>query len=485
MSLHPTGLTYQILVVDDSPIVRRLATAMLESAGYSVHGAPDGLTALDLADTLLPDLVLLDVQMPLLGGFDVCLKLKSKEATRQIPVVFLTSAGDVESEDRAFAVGAADYITKPINPSTLLARVRNLLSQRMQSRALEAQFRNALELSPTIFLFANDQGLVSTANINAVTQFGYTDLAQVLNRPLDDLLPGYVRHVPHLGSRLVLGGVGTIQTAELTCHRPDGSTFQASASFSRVSTQSGNVLMVALQDISERSKMLADLSVSRVLVRELAARNEAAREAERKSIAREVHDELGQVLSALRMDVVQLRRTPALQTPELSTRLGHISGLVDRAIADVRAIASGLRPVALDLGLEAAIEWLRDEFTQTTGVPCELDFSHPALQLDEMRSVVLYRIVQESLNNVAKYAGATQVHIGIWQENAWIGLHIEDNGCGFDMAHALQRKTFGLLGMQERALVLDGQFNMDSAVGKGTRIAVSFPLVPLGLGGPL
>lgn len=479
--MNSLGTAQHVLVVDDSDIVRRLVTSLLAAADYVVSAAPDGVAALDMALAQPPDLVLLDVHMPTLSGFDVCLKLKANDATRHIPVVFLTSSGDVESEDRAFAVGAADYITKPINPSTLLARVRNVVNQRMQSSALEVQFRNAVELAPAIFLFADEQGMVTTANVNAVTKFGYTDTAQVLNRPLDELLPGYLRHVPHRQAHPVLGDLGHIHTAEVTCRRPDGGTFQASASFSRVLTQFGNVLMVALQDTTERSKMLADLSVSRILVRELAARNEAAREAERKRIARDVHDELGQVLSALRMDVMQLRKKMA-QPPELVERLQHVSSLVDRAIADVRAIASGLRPVALDMGLASAIEWLCDEFSQTTGLPCELVLKSPGLQLDELRSVVLYRIVQESLNNVAKYAGASRVSVDIWQEDAWVLLHIEDNGCGFDMSQALQRKTFGLLGMQERALVLDGQFQLHSAPGKGTRIDVSFPLVAPSLG---
>lgn len=219
-----------------------------------------------------------------------------------------------------------------------------------------------------------------------------------------------------------------------------------------------------------------ELSESRQRVRALAAQNENRLEGERKHIAQEVHDELGQVLTALRMDLSVLAMRFGALDPSVNDKVLEMKRLVDRAILGVRNVAVNLRPPALDMGLVPAIEWLCSEFTRQTTIACAFDAGEDNIDLDETRAVVIFRIVQESLTNVTRYARASQVEINLGRHGSLLGLEIRDNGCGFDRVAAAGRKTFGLLGMRERALALGGRVDIISAPGMGTVIGVSIPI---------
>jgi PAS domain S-box-containing protein len=236
-------------------------------------------------------------------------------------------------------------------------------------------------------------------------------------------------------------------------------------------------------DITERKNaetamldLNRELSESRQRVRALAAQNETRLEGERKHIAQEVHDELGQVLTALRMDLSLLAMRFGALDPSVNDKVQEMKRLVDRAILGVRNVAVNLRPPALDMGLVPAIEWLCSEFTRQTTIACVLDAGKENIDLDETRAVVIFRIVQESLTNVTRYARASKVEINLGRRGSQLGLEVRDNGRGFDRAAEAKRKTFGLLGMRERALALGGRVDIISAPGMGTVIGVSIPI---------
>ncbi|MDD2880122.1 MAG: PAS domain S-box protein [Rhodoferax sp.] len=247
----------------------------------------------------------------------------------------------------------------------------------------------------------------------------------------------------------------------------------------------GHGVVVTHTDITEQKRLQAaelthavegGLATSRQQLRELVALNEAEREEERKHIAREVHDELGQFLTALRMDLsLMTMRFGALDTA-LVTQVDASKALVDRAIRSVRRVAANLRPPELDLGLVTALEFLCKEFNRHNGAACQLKLSVPYIAVDDAHTVVIFRIVQESLTNVARYAQATQVIVDLGCDGTQLGLEIRDNGQGFDMAAVAARKTLGLLGMRERALALAGHLEVISAPGQGTVVAVTIPL---------
>lgn len=238
-----------------------------------------------------------------------------------------------------------------------------------------------------------------------------------------------------------------------------------------------------LYDISERKHaeaalitLNAELTHSRKRLRELAAQTEGLREDERKHIAREVHDELGQLLTALRMDIAMLVPLFGAHYPALEHKVQGMKALVDKAIQGVRNVAMNLRPAVLDLGLMPALEWLCDEFSQRSHLVCTLDHEEADLALDEARTMVLFRIAQESLTNVSRYAHATRVGISCRQQGNQLHMEVRDNGRGFDMVAATRKQTFGLLGMQERALALKGNVEVSSVPGQGTVVSVSIPL---------
>jgi signal transduction histidine kinase len=227
-------------------------------------------------------------------------------------------------------------------------------------------------------------------------------------------------------------------------------------------------------DISERLESERRLRESYLLLQEATSRRETAREEERKRIAREMHDELGQQLTALRLGVSALRIQFGSGSPELSNRLGDLLHLCDQTMRVVRHVITALRPAALDAGIIPAFEWLAAEFFRDSRIACRLEIPDDSLVLDEDRAVAMFRIVQEALTNIARHAAATQVVISLAQaECGWV-LEIRDNGCGFDFA-LLRRKSFGLLGMKERTLMLGGELSVLSAPGKGTSVIARIP----------
>jgi len=231
-------------------------------------------------------------------------------------------------------------------------------------------------------------------------------------------------------------------------------------------------------DITDRQRAEAsaraelEARVSRAAVRKLAAHVEKLREEERKSIAREVHDELGQVLSVLRMNIALLKDRTGMNNPVMDGIERDMLALVDRAIKGVRSVAGNLRPALLDMGCIAAIEWQCIKFAEHSGIPCSLKVKGEIADTDEQRSLALLRIVQESLSNVARHAAATRVEVAVAARNGSIEVEIRDNGRGFIPEEHDGNESFGLLGMRERAISIGGELNVAGKPGQGTAVTL-------------
>lgn len=221
------------------------------------------------------------------------------------------------------------------------------------------------------------------------------------------------------------------------------------------------------------------LQDSRTLLRDLAARRETAREEERRRIAREIHDELGQQLTALRLKVNLLNLQFGETQPALRDATGALLGMVDKTIQVARNVSTSLRPAVLDMGIGPALDWLAAEFTRHTGIPCELDALSTENRLSEERAVVLFRIAQESLTNAARYAHAKHVRIALDIDAGDYVLAITDDGIGFDPAGPHKQKSFGLVGMRERALAVGGEASILSEPGWGTTVRVRVPITSM------
>lgn len=231
----------------------------------------------------------------------------------------------------------------------------------------------------------------------------------------------------------------------------------------------------SLQDISARVEATAHLSKTRELLRTLSAHSEKSMENERKHIANEIHDELGQHLTVLQMGLSVLRmdldqdRVATAKVDELLSTVAHSMNVV-------RYVATNLRPAALDLGLPAALEWLAEDFSHRWEIACTVDVSGDPMDLDEAYATVVFRVAQESLTNVARHAHASVVTIGLSCSGRKLSCQIRDNGRGFDPDIVRGKKVFGLLGMRERILALGGELRVDTRQDIGTTISIELTI---------
>jgi len=232
-------------------------------------------------------------------------------------------------------------------------------------------------------------------------------------------------------------------------------------------------------EIVERQRVEQQLTKSRDQLRALAARLQKVREEERTYIAREIHDELGQVCTAIKMDLAMIGHKLANRQSQLRRKVESATQLVDGMIVALRRIASELRPIMLDdLGLPAALEAHAHEFESRTGIRCCVSLPAETLELDKDRSTAIFRIFQESLTNVARHARATRVEVRLQRKRDGLVLEIIDDGTGFDPEVAKSGKSLGLIGMRERALLLGGDLKTEGAAGTGTTVTLVLPFPP-------
>jgi PAS domain S-box-containing protein len=233
-----------------------------------------------------------------------------------------------------------------------------------------------------------------------------------------------------------------------------------------------------LQDITGQKRSKEDLQHSFRQLRALTAQLQSVREQERTRLARELHDELGQALTAIKIDLSALRdaagREPLSAT--VAPRITSIMNFVDRTIHSVRRISTELRPGILDdLGLVAAVEWAAEDFQARTGIECRVSLPDTDLAIDSARATALFRILQETLTNIARHAGASQADIALAQENGSLFLVVHDNGRGIGEKYRSTASSLGILGMRERAVLLGGDLDIAGDPGCGTTVKVRIP----------
>lgn len=229
-------------------------------------------------------------------------------------------------------------------------------------------------------------------------------------------------------------------------------------------------------DISQRHHLETALIDSHQTLRDLSEQSEILREEERKYIAREVHDELGQILTALRMDVALISLRFGAQNFEMLEKTRGMTVLLDKAGQCVRNIVSDLRPNVLDIGLVSALKWLGDEYAEHTGNAFNFETNEESIDVEEVRAASIFRIVQESLTNASRYAGKCTLQIKLIRQGDDLRIEIRDTGRGFDYDDIPKQKSFGLLGMRERAISLGGELQITSEKNKGVFIELLVPI---------
>lgn len=234
------------------------------------------------------------------------------------------------------------------------------------------------------------------------------------------------------------------------------------------------------RNTSALGRRATDQASSYQELRDLSAALQAAREEERAHLARELHDDLGQLLATLRIELNQLQQLNLADT-RAERRLHSMDELLMQAVTSLRRIATDLRPSALEEGgLYYALRMLRNEWVRRHGIPCVLDAQEDELVLEDRYSTAVFRIAQESLTNIVRHANATRVWISARRRGSTLRLNIEDNGSGIAPDDLRKPRSFGLLGMRERVWALNGKIRIgnltDSCGGHGTHIAIELPL---------
>jgi PAS domain S-box-containing protein len=232
------------------------------------------------------------------------------------------------------------------------------------------------------------------------------------------------------------------------------------------------------QRTADLQAAVAQLESSRAQLLLLAQHEQTRREEDRARMAREVHDELGQALTGLKMDLAWLQKHTRPRQKELQQKFRDMSDLVDTTIQGVRRIATELRPGMLDdLGLVPAMEWQLQEFQKRSGIRCRFLSSLEEVALNAEETTVLFRILQEALTNVARHASATRVDVTLDEEQGYVSLVVQDNGRGITDSEVKASESFGLLGIRERVLLRSGDFAIRGTPGRGTAMVIKLPLV--------
>jgi two-component system, NarL family, sensor histidine kinase UhpB len=237
------------------------------------------------------------------------------------------------------------------------------------------------------------------------------------------------------------------------------------------------VLQMVINDVTEHRQRLKSQAGHRAELRRLSSNVVEAREEERRRIARELHDELGQRLSGLKLDLASLAAAPP--GANARSKIDAMLATIDDTVASVRRISSDLRPLILDdLGLNAAIESLARDASRRMGIEVTVRLGEEDPPVDDRVAIAVYRMVQEALTNVGRHARATDVRIELKVDGADLVLRVHDNGIGFPDRTGPQEDRFGLLGIRERAYMLGGQLVIDNPAGGGGRVTVRLPISP-------
>jgi two-component system NarL family sensor kinase len=480
-----------ILIVDDIPENLQLLAGMLSDRGYIVRLAPDGQLALQFVQSNPPELILLDILMPDMDGYEVCKQLKTSPTSQEIPVIFISALNEVFDKVKAFSVGGVDYITKPFELLEVLARVENQLrlsrfskqlleqnarlSQEIEERkrieherkqaqealqASEAELRALFAAIPDPLFVINSVGRVlkvvplapEQLYKPADEQIGRT-LHEIFEQAQADIFLSYIQQalstqqILNIEYSLTMGGRETWLAA-------------------RISPISQDLVIWLARDITEQRA---------AALRERKQAQEASILAERNRIARDIHDTLAQALTGV---VVHMEAAKVV-VPEESKARTHViqaQNLARDGLAEARRSVWALRPQVLEQGdLSQALESLVNGLTAGTPIKgqCTIEGTRYPLPCDV--EINLLRIAQEAFVNALKHAHANAVQVELTFGSQAVRLCVRDDGRGFN-PELQSEKGFGLVGMRERIQSLGGRLTIASQPGQGTEVIAVVPL---------
>lgn len=480
----------RLLCVEDLADDAELLCATLESSGCDLTFQRVD-TEQDMRAALARqtwDVVTSDYHLPAFGAEKALATLK--EFDPEIPFIVVSGCVGEEAAVALMKAGANDYVMKD-----RLARLAPAIERELreaQGRRARARMEQALrdserrlsEIMQALgdgILVCDHDGKLLTMNSEAERLLGWRE-DDILGRNIHPLIHGrkvdgccYPEEECPI-QKVCRTMVAHRSDSEIFVRR-DGSAFPVEYVATPFSIYDVAASVTVFRDISARRKADEELKASRRELRELSEFLQSVREDERTRIARELHDELGQMLTALKIDVGWLEGQLAGGEEKICTKLAAMEKMVDQTVDSVRRISTDLRPWILDdLGLGAAIEWLVERFEQQSGIACEAHvIDEEDWPTDEHIATAIFRIVQEALTNITRHAEASQVLVEIMRLGDNILVQVHDDGKGFDFEAAAKKKRFGLLGVRERVDMLGGHLHIISRPGAGTSLHVKVP----------
>ena len=352
---------------------------------------------------------------------------------------------------------------------------RNQLQQSITRN--EARLRGILNSAMDAIITIDASQRVVLFNPAAERIFGHS-AEQALGAPLQQFIPERIPVLPaesiqHIDENGSATSGMELQRVNLSGMRRSGAGFPLEATIALMEEEGVKLYTLVLRDVTERQRAATALLLLQMDLREFVAKVQAEREQEKTFLARELHDELGQALTAVKMDIMWVLEKLSAGQLTVVEKLEKMLLLLNDTVAATRRISANLRPLMLDdLGIAAAADWLVSNFSERSGIECRLSIPDPTFHLDEPYATAVFRILQEALTNIAKHAQASLVEISISEINGEVRLSVADNGLGFSATDPRKSASFGLLGMRERAYLLKGSVDITSAPGEGTVINV-------------
>ncbi|MBI9052896.1 MAG: PAS domain S-box protein [Bacteroidales bacterium] len=373
------------------------------------------------------------------------------------------------------------------NNEKIVGRVwsfRDITEQKMTEKALRESEKNLSMIykTTTNILFQigvepNDCYRFLMVNKAFLTSVGLRE-EQIIGKITNEVIPKFSINLVHSKYKEAIRKKKTVQWEE-TSKYPTGDKFGI-VSVSPIFDENGKCvyLIGSVNDYTERRMVELQLNKSNKKLREMTLHMQEVIENERMKIALDLHDDLGQKLTALNMDLSWLKGRTIKDIPQLSDKLNEMTDLLNSTIQDVQKIATELRPSILDdLGLIPAIEWLLKEYKSKAKLKYQFNISPQGLVIKKRLTVAIFRIIQEALTNVVRHANATLVKVDIIKENKLLSIAIEDNGKGITKRNIEDSKSFGLMGIKERANVFKGEVKISVEPNKGTKLKVKIPYV--------
>ncbi len=476
----------KILVVEDEGLVAQDIGSCLSRFGYQVTAiVSNGKDALKEVRKTPPDLVLMDIILE--GEWDGIETARRMRRLLDVPIVYITAYSDEQTIEKAKVTEPYGYILKPIDEKELHIVVELTVFKHASEKKNKNKYKRlSLFINPiadTICLLDSDFHVVEMNETGMKSWRIRRD--DIRKKDIFDLvlnISGEQNAVYRQKLRRTINKGIPFQENNIAVVSKTGDRVVKARAF-----KAGEGIGLIITDITaqvrterERRQIEEELGRSYQQLRNLSRHLQSVREEESKRIAREIHDELGQALTALKMDLSWLTSRLPESLPDQRILIGKtqaMSSLIDKTIETVQKISAELRPGLLDdLGLLAAIEWQCQELQNRTGIACEVNFDSEVIDLSPDLSTAIFRVLQEALTNAVRHSKATRINVSLKNKPDLLELQVRDNGIGIQEQAIDSADSLGIMGMRERLIPFGGSLLISGEVNKGTTLTLSLPV---------